>query len=603
MNFRCIGKYPKPINGLFNNHTINLLEQFNNQNFEVYFVVNSGGYKKENINKVNAVFIDLDAGRDENKDYYPLDVVQEYKQKKMHQIGQFPLVPSYIVETRNGYHVYWLLNDGAKIKQFEECENRLIDYFKSDTATKKSNMLLRVPGFYWCKDPNNKYFCRIIERNDVRYNIDDIIEKLPKNEDSFKRAYNKNNKEDYNIYYRHTQTENHLQLIKTKNMNALQEIIKPESVKFTCHDEVYEYLKKQDLALFLGLPYKFRCIFHNDKIPSANIYIDRKTGYYWYKCFSESCGVTKDIINIAESLLHCNTVKALRFLRALYKIEYQETEWQKEQKAILDENKRLLRDDERFELIAPETYKRIRNYIPQLILLNDFAKEHVVTENFTDDQDNALFFAGLTYLANLFKKKNDTKRVGNIIALFAYLGLLNKLNQEQIPEFLLKEAKHQAALKRQKYLVSYYSIPSYCDEIISFSENKSKEFKEHHLTMRGLTKEMFMRALGEEEANRIYPQMKGKVIPELNEVVTKKLEDALVNLIKEKGWTTEQEILDNVPLYFKGQNRFKKDQIKRVVGSLLDNYDLKKARLNKELREKLGIEDNSARFAVIYKDW
>jgi hypothetical protein len=54
------------------------LQQYNDNNYDIYFTVNSGGTKQPEINKINAVFIDLDCGKDENKKYYSLEHVNEY---------------------------------------------------------------------------------------------------------------------------------------------------------------------------------------------------------------------------------------------------------------------------------------------------------------------------------------------------------------------------------------------------------------------------------------------------------------------------------------------------------------------------------------------
>src|SRR5471030_2150074 len=83
------------------------LEEKNKLGYEIYFLPNSGGYKNKEINSINAVFIDLDCGRDEDHNYFPLSTVQEYKGRKLALIKSFTLTPTAIVETRNGFHAYW----------------------------------------------------------------------------------------------------------------------------------------------------------------------------------------------------------------------------------------------------------------------------------------------------------------------------------------------------------------------------------------------------------------------------------------------------------------------------------------------------------------
>jgi hypothetical protein len=264
--------------------------------------------------------------------YLVLDIVNNYKDICLKQVNNFELKPSIIVETRNGLHVYWLINNCSN-NDFLYYQNKLITKFNSDSAIKTLERVMRVPGYYWTKDIENKYMCKVIENNNIIYDTNDIKEVLGMNV----RDYTK---------------ETIVSNITTQN----------PSVVLNSHKEVIDYLKKQDLKEYLGIKDKhFCCIFHDDQNPSANIYKDPKTGYWWYKCFSPKCGVTRDIITITEKLLHCNTVKALKFLREKYNIVYAETDFQKEQKEILDENIRLLLDTDRLQENYPETYKRIKN--------------------------------------------------------------------------------------------------------------------------------------------------------------------------------------------------------------------------------------------------
>ncbi|WP_368780799.1 DNA-primase RepB domain-containing protein [Alicyclobacillus fastidiosus] len=104
------------------------------------------------------------------------DVVARYKEDTLSELRQFPLKPSYVVETRNGLHVYWVLNAGATVEQFKECQRRLIAHFGADPKVKNPARLLRVPGTYWCKEPNNKFLTRLIECDGIRYDINTIID-------------------------------------------------------------------------------------------------------------------------------------------------------------------------------------------------------------------------------------------------------------------------------------------------------------------------------------------------------------------------------------------------------------------------------------------
>ena len=287
-------------------------------------------------------------------------------------------------------------------------------------------------------------------------------------------------------------------MLQSKDIEGLQATIKPQPVIFSSHEEVYDYLKKQDLHQFLGVHSNtFKCLVHNDHNPSAGIIVNSDTGHHIYNCLSASCGFKGTIIQLTERLTGLSRINALRFLRKVYSIEYAETDWQKEQKAILEENQRLIMSDE-FKEFYRDVYNRVRNYIPLLYVVNGFAKEHVVTENFSDNNENAVFFLSLSHIAKIMGF-NDSKRCCDRLGLFAYLGLINKLSEDQIPEHMLNNARHIAASKQQKNLINFYSIPPYGYATLTYSKTKAKEYVDKGLTMKGWSREMILRALGDDE--------------------------------------------------------------------------------------------------------
>jgi hypothetical protein len=622
-----------------NNFSINLygtysekqneLRKYNEQGYNVYFAVNSGGTHNVDIKKINAVFIDFDCGKDENNNYFPLTYTKEFKKQCVEKVKNFKFTPSIIVETRNGIHSYWLINEGTP-EEYLKCQLGLIQYFKSDESIKDLARIMRLPGYYWTKDINNKFMCSIIEHNNYKYSIKEIINELTinniivegvlvltiPNTKELLYSKEKNPSED---------TEN-IRAIKKRDVNYLRNVIQPQHMVFSTYNDIYNYLKKQDLTEFLDLPLRFNCIFHEDNNPSANIYIDNETEYWWYKCFSPKCGKVRDIISIVEYYQKCTTPQALKFLKDVYDIEYIESDWQRTQKAILEENKRLLRDTERFKLIAPETYNRIKNHIQDLYIINDIAKDYIFDKKYSTNDDKALFWSSLKKIANLCNKKTK-QSIGDYIGLFTYLGLLEKLYEENIPKEIYDVAKEYANIVKNKIIenvknkgnytddeinkieeelkiptVNFYNVPSYSENTLTFSEQKSLEFKEKGFTMRGWSREMILRSLGEDEANRVFPQMKGTEISQLNDNTTYEIEQVLLKLIEENGYTTEKEVIDNSHLNFKNkyiEKEYKQTQFKKAIPEIIDKYDLKRVRVDKLLKEKYKIKGNGYPFIII----
>lgn len=133
------------------------------------------------------------------------------------------------------------------------------------------------------------------------------------------------------------------------------------------------------------------------------------------------------------------------------------------------------------------------------------------------------------------------------------------------------------------------------------AKEKIKEYKQLGFTASAWGRELLLRSLGEEEANRVFPQMEGKKISEKNQTLTTEIEEVALQIINDRGFTTENEILCLL-VNENGQKSVYQKQIKRSVPDMLCKYGLKRQRLNKVLKEQLGIEDTMGYPIILYKD-
>ena len=62
--------------------TFSEINEYNGKE-ELHFIPNTGGTKDKDITQFNAYFIDLDCGRDEHGNYFDLDAISHYKNKKL----------------------------------------------------------------------------------------------------------------------------------------------------------------------------------------------------------------------------------------------------------------------------------------------------------------------------------------------------------------------------------------------------------------------------------------------------------------------------------------------------------------------------------------
>ena len=571
-----------------------------NKNGDIYYVVNSGSDKNDGITKFNAVFIDFDAGKNKNDEYYTLEEVKNYKASIINKLKLYNTEPTFIIETRNGYHVYWALEESATVEKWQLCTNKLISKFNSDKQVNNPARLMRLPFTYWMKNKSNPFYVDIVSFKDTKYNVDHLLDSLSDVEinDGEKCGGNKRSNNKY-LYTTTTKTHDNKFLIQSGDIIGLRKVLNTDKIVFNNQNEFYNYITQEiNLSEFLGVSgHSFKCIFHEDKNPSAGIFISKK-GQYVCKCHSSSCGFFGNIIRCVERLRGCNRPKTIEFIKEVYQLEIMETDWQKQQKYILEENKRMIRDGE-LEEYYPEVYKLIKNYTDLIFLLHDIAIDNVYDEKYSDNDNNVVFFASISRMMDLLNYKNS-KRMTDRIAVFAFLEMLNKLSEDNIPEKYLEKAKKLAKQNNQKYIVNFYSIPSYCDELLGKSLDRVSMFKDNNLSMRGWGRELLQRTFGDEFTNEVYPQLKGKKITQRSQDRTLDIHNIVMELLEEKGYALEKEVVE----ILRGKYGKEKTevQIKRSLQEMLDTYDLNRVRCNKKIKEHYGIVNNGFPFIIVRKE-
>jgi hypothetical protein len=151
------------------NHTDNLTTVAianDSQGADAYFYVN-GGRKQYAISRVRACFVDMDAGRDEQGSYLKPSIVMQKKREFLNKINNFPVKPSWVVDTRNGYQCYWILNQNTNSPHktyWSGIQKKLVNHFGGDARAIKINQIYRIPYTWWRKGWEGKqpYFTSIL---------------------------------------------------------------------------------------------------------------------------------------------------------------------------------------------------------------------------------------------------------------------------------------------------------------------------------------------------------------------------------------------------------------------------------------------------------
>ncbi|MDZ5002741.1 DNA primase [Clostridium perfringens] len=145
-----------------------VLMAHNEANKGIFFVVNSGGNSDRKINKINAQFFECDTLSLEDQ---------------LENISKFPLEPSIIVQTKKSLHVYFLIKNG-KVEKFRDIQKKLAKHFNGDGSCINESRVMRVPGFYHCKEEPVRVKCIKFNPN-LFYTQEDLERELSYSESEF----------------------------------------------------------------------------------------------------------------------------------------------------------------------------------------------------------------------------------------------------------------------------------------------------------------------------------------------------------------------------------------------------------------------------------
>lgn len=138
------------------------MKSYNKNGYGIFFVVNGGGPRDENVKIARAQFIDMD------------DFSFE---EQWERVNNFPLEPSIIIKTQKSLHCYWLLNNG-NINLFKDVQKRLIQHFGSDPTIKNPSRVMRLYGFlHQKKEPVMIELVKF--EPSIRYTQEQLIAVLP----------------------------------------------------------------------------------------------------------------------------------------------------------------------------------------------------------------------------------------------------------------------------------------------------------------------------------------------------------------------------------------------------------------------------------------
>lgn len=135
-------------------------KSWNDQGWGIFLTVNDfeGTRKIQNLVKINAYAVDLDTG------------TKEQMTEKIRR----GLTPTYVVETKRGFHVWWLVSDADPHYWNAIVLDRLVPFYGADRNARDIARVLRAPNYYHMKDPTNPFLIKTVFKEERIYTQDQM---------------------------------------------------------------------------------------------------------------------------------------------------------------------------------------------------------------------------------------------------------------------------------------------------------------------------------------------------------------------------------------------------------------------------------------------
>ena len=131
------------------------LETWNVRGWGVFHVVNEfdGRRRISNLRRIRSWITEIDGDKDAARE----------------RLERSPLVPSRVIESKNGFHAYWDAKPDANPKHYKTITTALAERFGGDMNARDLARILRTPGFKHQKDPHDPFLVQQVHRWEVTY--------------------------------------------------------------------------------------------------------------------------------------------------------------------------------------------------------------------------------------------------------------------------------------------------------------------------------------------------------------------------------------------------------------------------------------------------
>ncbi|MBC9786237.1 hypothetical protein H1S01_17385 [Heliobacterium chlorum] len=258
-----------------------------------YFEQMGGSHSRDlDINRISSQFVDIDAPKQLRRDKQALE---SWKERQVERLLNHQMLPSFIIDTKNGVHGYYLLSDEAELDLFRPIQAQLVECFEGDKACINESRVMRLPYFNHIKNALEPFMTTVKVWNpERRYSQREIMESFPALKEEVKRSLTSIRPTNHEI---------------VEQVNATEQ---PEKSYDGKHIAIIEAVKNHlDPTSETDEKLRCRCCLpeHPDKKPS--VWFSKET--FWYHC--SGCGANIPLDELATSLKWKDVIDLLNISR------------------------------------------------------------------------------------------------------------------------------------------------------------------------------------------------------------------------------------------------------------------------------------------------
>ncbi|MEI3892024.1 MULTISPECIES: hypothetical protein [unclassified Bacillus (in: firmicutes)] len=252
------------------------------------------------------------------------------------------------------------------------------------------------------------------------------------------------------------------------------------------------------------------------------------------------------------------------------------------------QSKRYEENIDSLECILPKRYPCLHKLVGDrwelLKAMNRIGLNTLVSKHLSY-QNQAIFFVSIKYLKYNYFPNYSVSVINQCMNLFAVLGFVRKMKDDEIPLEFLNQAKEEMKKNKEKRnIVSFYLVEN-VEDTMEIAEERAKILIKHNIKYHTLTKDKVSHIFGDEFSKNIYVQETSGGSKKLKHE-RGMLEDYFHHCYKEYGYVAKENLITLTTMKEKTIDKIWKELVSGTNGVVF--------RLNPELRELLNLKSRSS---------